>query len=1147
MKWEAKAVFTLDDLFVAYRKAKVDSFYERTQPSAIAFAEYEKNLPENIDSLLSRLNDPTDHWYEDPHFLGTYGYVPKDLKIPPSGDQNAAIHFNTCDALEDWQRLFENSQEPFEATFRLIIKPTVDFHVVSALWILKVGHKFEARLNPKISFGNRLRRKSSQTVFGQKRLGAVDFDIGGLFEPYFSAYHKWRQLGLKEMRTRLLEGESIIALTMDLKKFYHQIDREFLLERGFLAKIGVALSPFEEIFTGRLLKAMFVWAAKTPEHRDSPHIGLPVGLSASKIIANILLFEFDELINRELSPYYYGRYVDDVFLVLKNSESLHSGAQVLKWLASKLSPRVVFEQAGAKNVTEARLVLRLPYAGDSVLVFAGEKLKIFPLKGETGLDLVGQISAQIAKQSSERRMLPVWSEDEATITSNSLLATTDEALEVDALRKADAISLRRLGFSILLANAEAHGRDLPPSEWARMRSRFAGLVERHVLTPKGFFDYASWIHRAFGLLIESGDYTAANGFLNRFEAIVDCLRETTTIKNSRADLEKFELCLQGSTEYLLQVAYQAATIENFKITDEFHALLKRLTDKLPTRTEGSGLGEVKSIVRQLLICDLGARPYKNFWRTQDAPALGFWLEQMLPVVQTRLRANELRLFCQHAGFKSPCTGAIFPTRPFLLLEITELAPSLLESPKDLSEALYALRGVKLDKSMLPKFVKKNQLGTQTHPRNELVLPESPEQILQFLFPNEEGVSVAVTSWLTDETEWKNAAEGKASLTLQRYERLNRLINRILEENPRPDFIVLPELSLPRLWAGGIAKKLASRGISLIAGLEYHRVGQIVHNEVLLSLATTLVGYGGTITIKQAKLKPSYEEAAELKKLGVRLASPPNPPRDRPIYVNNEFCFGVLICSDLTDIRNRAHFQGYVDCLFVVEWNQDLPTFGFLVESAAHDIHSFVVQANNRKYGDSRIRAPFSKEYLRDMVRVRGGVNDYYVIGKLNYLNLRKFQSVFPPDPEGEFKPYPIGFKLSDRRKHNMPQRSFLVGQKYTRKEIKMALGGSDIEFLPTVGGRVVCGCFTLDHNPEAPDIIIPGTGPVIESASKIFCGQDYPVPIFIKRRPNEWEYVGRYKAERYSTDRAVIASHHMGSITALSKVTRVIFLKRKDD
>jgi len=122
--------------------------------------------------------------------------------------------------------------------------------------------------------------------------------------------------------------------------------------------------------------------------------------------------------------------------------------------------------------------------------------------------------------------------------------------------------------------------------------------------------------------------------------------------------------------------------------------------------------------------------------------------------------------------------------------------------------------------------------------------------------------------------------------------------------------------------------------------------------------------------------------------------------------------------------------------------------------------------------------------------------------------------------------------------------TFTIGKNYSRKEISAALGGSEIKYLPTENKHVVCGCFTLEHNPEAPAIVIPGTGEAIEREAKLFCAQDYPVPIFIKRRANEWEYVGDYKAGRHSTEVAEITAHHKGSITPLNEVTRVIFLQR---
>jgi hypothetical protein len=123
---------------------------------------------------------------------------------------------------------------------------------------------------------------------------------------------------------------------------------------------------------------------------------------------------------------------------------------------------------------------------------------------------------------------------------------------------------------------------------------------------------------------------------------------------------------------------------------------------------------------------------------------------------------------------------------------------------------------------------------------------------------------------------------------------------------------------------------------------------------------------------------------------------------------------------LTDIENRQRFQGKVDALFIPEWNRDIESFSALVESAALDVHAYVAQANNRRYGDSRMRAPMKAHYLRDLIRVKGGLNDYFVVGEIDYMLLRRFQShAVPPTGDDEiFKPFPIGFpsRLSANRR-----------------------------------------------------------------------------------------------------------------------------------
>jgi hypothetical protein len=170
-----------------------------------------------------------------------------------------------------------------------------------------------------------------------------------------------------------------------------------------------------------------------------------------------------------------------------------------------------------------------------------------------------------------------------------------------------------------------------------------------------------------------------------------------------------------------------------------------------------------------------------------------------------------------------------------------------------------------------------------------------------------------------------------------------------------------------------------------------------------------------VSYVQPKQAPSHEERALLRANGSgRLYR-----RDKeivPVYVHGEFCFGVVICSDLTNANHRIRYKGAVDALIVLEWNPDVEIFRFLIEATAHDLHSYVVQVNNRQFGDSRVRVPRKVDYERDVMRVKGGLTDYFVTAAIDVEALRTFQRRPITGPAAPFKPLPIGFRMSRRHR-----------------------------------------------------------------------------------------------------------------------------------
>jgi len=59
--------------------------------------------------------------------------------------------------------------------------------------------------------------------------------------------------------------------------------------------------------------------------------------------------------------------------------------------------------------------------------------------------------------------------------------------------------------------------------------------------------------------------------------------------------------------------------------------------------------------------------------------------------------------------------------------------------------------------------------------------------------------------------------------------------------------------------------------------------------------------------------------------------------------------------------------------------------------------------------------PFEKSWQRDLLRVKVGITDYFVIGEIDVQALRQFQSSYRL-PAKPFKPVPDGFEIDFCRK-----------------------------------------------------------------------------------------------------------------------------------
>lgn len=191
-------------------------------------------------------------------------------------------------------------------------------------------------------------RKGKGTHFGVKRLEhflrsatqnytreayILKLDLSG----FFMSIHKgilWNQV------QRLLENK------------YHQEDRDLLL---YLLKIIILNNPTNHCIRKGNPKDWVGLPTNKSLFYANSDCGLPIGNLTSQVFANFYLTPFDRFVKEQLKILYYGRYVDD-FFIIHNDKTFILGllSQIKRFLSQELRltlhPNKMYMQLASRGV-----------------------------------------------------------------------------------------------------------------------------------------------------------------------------------------------------------------------------------------------------------------------------------------------------------------------------------------------------------------------------------------------------------------------------------------------------------------------------------------------------------------------------------------------------------------------------------------------------------------------------------------------------------------------------------------------------------------------------------------------------------------------------------------------------------------------------
>ena len=245
----------------------------------------------------------------------------------------------------------------------------------------------------------------------------------------------------------------------------------------------------------------------------------------------------------------------------------------------------------------------------------------------------------------------------------------------------------------------------------------------------------------------------------------------------------------------------------------------------------------------------------------------------------------------------------------------------------------------------------------------------------------------------------------------RLDDIYHILNMANSSKHKCDILIFPEVSIPIEWIEILIDYSRKNGIAVIFGIEYFSTnnnkkkngGKNVYNYTCIALPFKDNGYKHVFVKFNLKLHGAPNELEEINKSKYRAEESyelicrsnkhnkyKNDPHEIDVFVWKGTYFSVFNCYELADISYRSKLVGKNDYTIAIEYNKDIPYFSSIIESISRDVHTYMVQVNNSKYGDSRITRP-AKTEIKDIVKIKGGNNATLMIGKIDIESLRDFQ------------------------------------------------------------------------------------------------------------------------------------------------------------
>lgn len=921
---------SIDEIYDAYRKFKSYVYYDNYSyylRRLIAEFESSEDFEDRIKNLHQYLNKSSDTTYlEELIKCVSSNAIPKSF----SESSQFTNIVNSSSSI---------NSEYNVSSYTYLIEAPVEIHLISVLWVMKVGLHLYTEYN---SYAYKLSLKDKQIKEGNK-----------LFRPYYEQYKLWKDSALNTVKKLVDNKSNTILISLDIKDFYHSIDFDFEKLEEHLKHIGKNNYNYLT-FMLKIIHTHYSKIINEKSQMNNNNI-LPIGLLSSGILANWYLRDFDKKVMNKMNPDYYGRYVDDILIVLKRNKHYINKLKEIGEEYFMLYDEI-FQKCDNSYIIQDYPTLKIQK----------EKLKFFIFDRDTSTLLLSRIEKLLRDNSSEFRMLP----DETILKGEieDLIYNISFIKKDNKLRSISEVSIDKYEISKYLSQKILLSKYLD-NEYNLLDNVTESIIE--MFKGKTGLELFSLWEKLFTLLML---LNKKEQFINLYIGIRKSIYKIRS--SNQIDLKIVDHIKSTMLNNLnVALATNLSLNPNFVNDKDIQSKIGRITIDMSKKFRTANMFRHHLITFPLL----------NYYNLNDTNLLEKNIHKIL---------NKNKLPIKHENnnlVKFSPRYIPFHEVNLYVSYLNMLSPQDTDVLEQTFDTFYYLNYYyrtynnnefkeKIRQSTLPN---KNTKDTETDTRKDLI-------INRLNIPNDNNkddkLTVALANIKVSHKDLENNLLGRTNYSHNRLDNLLKILNMFSLE--KCDMIVLPEVSIPLNWLTLLVNYSMKVKKAIIFGMEHVITGGFVYNYQVTILPSTRNGFSSCLIKSRLKNHYSPEEARLIK--GYRLKEPTNFTPTYDLFVWKGIHFSCFNCYELTDISHRSIFKSMVDLLVVIEDNRDLNYFSNLAESVSRDLHCFFIQVNNANYGDSRITQPSNTE-TKNIVQLKGGENSTILIGELNIKELRKFQ------------------------------------------------------------------------------------------------------------------------------------------------------------